>query len=346
MLVPRSTDYDWLTNLPLAGHDASMTRENASMGEKPKLGISTCLLGEKVRYDGGHKRDRFLTDTFGQFVEWVPVCPEVECGLPVPRDSMRLEGDPENPRLIVTKTRRDLTDQMLAWARKRVKRLESENLAGYVFKSRSPSSGMERVRVYDDKGMSRKEGVGLFARAFMDHFPLLPVEEEGRLHDPHLRENFIERIFCLMRYRHAMGSRAAVGRLVQFHADHKIQLMAHSPAKLKQMGQLVAGSGKLSPKDRMDQYQALLLEALKMRATVKKNVNALQHMQGYFKSQLSAEEKQELREVIGQYREGWIPLVVPVTLIRHYVRKYEQPYLMTQSYLNPHPAELKLRNHA
>ncbi|UCG14989.1 MAG: DUF523 domain-containing protein, partial [Deltaproteobacteria bacterium] len=166
-----------------------------------RLGISTCLLGENVRYDGGHKRDRFITDTLGQFVQFVPVCPEAECGLGIPRESMHLKGSPESPRLITTRTKIDHTDRMLAWARIRVRQLEKEDLCGFIFKSNSPSSGMERVRIYNEAGMPEKKGVGIFARAFMDHFPLLPVEEEGRLHDVKLRENFIERIFALKRWR-------------------------------------------------------------------------------------------------------------------------------------------------
>jgi uncharacterized protein YbgA (DUF1722 family)/uncharacterized protein YbbK (DUF523 family) len=313
---------------------------------KPRLGISACLLGEKVRYDGGHKLDRFLADTFGRFVEWVPVCPEVECGLPVPRPAMRLVGDPARPRLTVIKTGEDHTERMERWATRRVRELEREKLAGFVFKSRSPSSGMERVKVYDHKGMPRRTGVGVFARIFMEHFPLLPVEEDGRLHDLPLRENFIERIFCLERFRASMRPRATVGKLVRFHSDHKIQLMAHGPEKLRAMGRLVARAKELPAGEVFSRYQSLLLEALRLKATRNKNVNALQHMQGYFKKQLSTDEKNELGEVLGHYKQGLVPLIVPVTLLQHFVRKYDQPYLRTQTFLNPHPLELKLRNHA
>lgn len=169
--------------------------------DKIKLGISTCLLGEPVRYDGQHKLDPFLRDTLGTYVDYVPVCPEVEVGLGVPREAMHLEGDPASPRLVTIQTHIDHTDRMNAWARKRVEALEAEGLCGFIFKSRSPSSGMERVKVFNDKGVAVKSGVGLFAAAFMAHFPLLPVEEEGRLQDPCLRENFIERVFALQRWR-------------------------------------------------------------------------------------------------------------------------------------------------
>ena len=175
--------------------------------EKIKLGISTCLLGETVRYDGRHKLDRFLMNTLGQYVEYVPVCPEVECGLGVPRESMHLEGDPDSPRLVTTRTKQDMTDRMVQWARKRVVELEKEDLCGFIFKSNSPSSGMERVRVYNEKGMPVKKGIGIFAGIFMDRFPLLPAEEEGRLHDPELRENFIERIFTLKQWREVLAKK-------------------------------------------------------------------------------------------------------------------------------------------
>jgi uncharacterized protein YbgA (DUF1722 family)/uncharacterized protein YbbK (DUF523 family) len=313
--------------------------------EKIKLGISSCLLGEKVRYDGGHKLDKFLTDTLGKYVEYVPVCPEVGCGLGVPRKSMRLEGNPDSPRLIVTSTREDMTDRMVNWAKNKVVQLEKEDICGFIFKSDSPSSGMERVKVYNEKSMPVKAGVGMFAGIFMEHFPLLPVEDEGRLHDPGLRENFIERIFALKRWRETLSNKNFKKSLIDFHTKHKLLILAHSPRHYQLMGKLVASQNSLAGKDIQKQYQDLLLEALKVRATSKKHVNVLQHMMGYFKEQLSGDEKTELLELINHYRDGYIPLVVPVTLISHYVRKYDEPYLGQQVYLNPHPSELQLRNH-
>jgi uncharacterized protein YbgA (DUF1722 family)/uncharacterized protein YbbK (DUF523 family) len=313
--------------------------------EKIKLGISTCLLGENVRYDGGHKLDWFLTDTLGQYVEYVPVCPEVECGLGVPREPMHLEGDPDSPRLVTIRTKQDMTDRMLKWAQKRVVDLEKEELCGFIFKSDSPSSGMERVRVYNEKGMPVKKGVGMFARIFMDHFPLLPVEDEGRLHDPKLRENFIERIFTLKRWREVFVKREKRGEVVDFHTRHKLLILSHSPKHHQMMGRLMAKSKKLQIKDLYQQYQNILMEALQLKTTPNKNANVLMHMMGYFKEQLSSDEKQELLEVIDHYRQEYIPLIVPITLMGHYVRKYDQPYLKQQLYLNPHPLELQLRNH-
>jgi uncharacterized protein YbgA (DUF1722 family)/uncharacterized protein YbbK (DUF523 family) len=313
--------------------------------EKIRLGISTCLLGENVRYDGGHKLDRFLTETLGQYVEYVPVCPEVECGLGTPREALRLVGNPEAPRLVTTHTKQDLTDRMTQWAQKRVDELEKEGLYGFIFKSDSPSSGMERVKVYSEQGMPVKKGIGMFARVFMGHFPLLPVEEEGRLHDPNLRENFIERIFTLKRWRETLAQKERRGSLVDFHTRHKLLVLSHNPRHYQIMGKWVAQDKTIPLKDLYRQYQILLMEALLFKTTPKKNSNVLQHMMGYFKEQLSSDEKQELLEVIDSYRQEYIPLVVPVTLIGHYVRKYDQPYLKEQVYLNPHPMELQLRNH-
>jgi uncharacterized protein YbgA (DUF1722 family)/uncharacterized protein YbbK (DUF523 family) len=313
--------------------------------DKIKLGISTCLLGENVRYDGGHKLDRFLTDTLGQYVEYVPVCPEVECGLPIPRESMHLEGDPESPRLVTLRTKQDMTERMVSWAKKRVVELEKEGLCGFIFKSDSPSSGMERVRVYNKKGMPVKKGVGMFARIFMEHFPLLPLEDEGRLHDPKLRENFVERIFTLKRWREVLAKKESRGTLVDFHTQQKLLILSHSPKHYQIMGKFVAKAKDIPLKNLYQQYQNILMEALQLKTTPKKNSNVLMHMMGYFKEQLSSDEKQELLEVINHYRQEYIPLIVPMTLINHYVRKYDQPYLEQQVYLNPHPLELQLRNH-
>jgi uncharacterized protein YbgA (DUF1722 family)/uncharacterized protein YbbK (DUF523 family) len=314
--------------------------------EKINLGISTCLLGENVRYDGGHKLDRFLTDTLRQYVEYVPVCPEVECGLGVPRESMHLEGNPDFPRLVTIRTKQDMTDRLVQWSRKRVSELEKKDLCGFIFKSDSPSSGMERIRVYNEKGIPVKKGMGIFARIFMDHFSLLPVEDEGRLHDPELRENFIERIFTLKRWREVLGKKESRGNVVDFHTKHKLLILSHSPKHYQMMGKLVAQAKNLPLKELYHEYQTLLMESLGLKTTPKKNANVLQHMMGYFKEQLSSDEKQELLEVIDLYRKEIIPLIVPITLINHYIQKYDQPYLKKQIYLNPHPLELQLRNHA
>jgi len=269
----------------------------------------------------------------------------VECGLSIPREAMHLAGDPQNPRLVTIRSNIDHTERMAAWAKKRVQELESEDLCGFIFKSDSPSSGMERVKVYNDRGMPVRTGVGMFARAFMEHFPLLPVEEEGRLHDPKLRENFIEAIFTLKRWRQNLAQGQTRRGLIDFHTRHKLLLMAHSPRHLREMGKLTARPDKQELQELYEHYQTLLLEALRLKTTAKKNIDVLQHLMGYFKKVLSADEKQELLEIIDHYRKAYVPLIVPVTLLNHYVRKYDQPYLKEQYYLNPHPIELQLRNH-
>src|SRR4030043_195529 len=292
--------------------------------EKIRLGISSCLLGENVRYDGGHRHDRFLTDTLGQYVEYIPVCPEVGCGLHVPREAMHLEGDPDSPRLMTIRTRQDMTDRMEVWSKERVRELETDGLCGFIFKSDSPSSGMERIKVYNEKGIPVKKGVGMFARFFMTHFPFLPVEDDSRLNDPILRENFIERIFVFKRWRELMERKEGRGGLVDFHTRYKLLILSHSPRHYQLMGRLTAKAKEAPIKELYRQYQSLLMEALLVKATPKKNANVLMHMMGYFKKGLTSEEKQELLDVISNYREGQFPLIVPVTLIGHYVRKYNQ----------------------
>jgi len=314
------------------------------MGNEINIGVSSCLLGEKVRYDGGHKHDRYITGILGQFFRFVPVCPEVGCGLPVPRESMRLEGDPAAPRLVTNRTRMDLTDRMMDYCRAKVRELEKEDLCGFIFKKDSPSSGLFRVKVYST-GMPSKSGRGLFADALVKHFPLLPVEEEGRLSDMNLRENFIERVFAFRSWKDFLLGAKSMGDLVAFHTTRKFQIMAHSPEIYREIGKLVADGKAMVREVLLSRYQELFLRALSLHATVKKNTNVLLHIMGYFKKNLTTSEKEELLLIIGQYHEQLVPLIVPVTLLKHYVNKYGQDYLKGQSFLSPHPMELMLRNH-
>lgn len=310
-----------------------------------RLGVSACLLGQKVRYDGGHKLDRYLTETLGPFVDWVPVCPEAEIGLGIPREPMRLVGPADNPRLITHRTHIDHTAEMLNWAAGHIRELAAADLCGFIFKSRSPSSGMRRVKIYSEDGMPGPVGSGIWARAYMNANPHLPVEDEGRLRDASIRENFIERVFVYQRWRYLLSHRPSMGNLVDFHADHKYLIMAHSPALLRQLGRMVSGAGGGAGGGVWAGYFPVLMQALKLKATIKKNFNVLTHMMGYFKRDLEPDEKQELLDVFEAYHRGLTPLIVPVTLIRHYVRKFDEPYLDRQFYLNPHRAELMLRNH-
>lgn len=309
------------------------------------IGVSSCLLGNKVRFDGGHKHDRYITGTLGDYFDFLPVCPEVECGLPVPRESMRLVGDPENPRLLTNKSATDHTEKMKEWVKMRVTQLGSEDLCGFIFKSKSPSSGMERVKVYDKNNVPKAIGVGLFARVFKETFPLIPVEEEGRLHDMALRENFLESVFVYRRWR-TVVEKFAVDKLVSFHTEHKMLLRAHSEKHYRELGRIVAKAGLLEFEELRYSYQEILMAAMSLKTTVKKHVNVLTHILGHFKKYISSDEKQELLEVIERYRNQYVPLIVPITLMNHYVRKYEEGYLLKQHYLKPHPTELKLRNHA
>jgi uncharacterized protein YbgA (DUF1722 family)/uncharacterized protein YbbK (DUF523 family) len=315
------------------------------MEDKIRIGVSACLLGQPVRFDGGHKRDRYLTDTLGEYLDFVPVCPEVESGFSIPRETLRLVGDPQAPRLVTSRTNIDHTDRMLGWAEKRVRELETENLCGFIFKSDSPSSGLMRVKVYNPKGMAEKKGVGLFARAFTRHFPLLPVEEEGRLNDPKLRETFIEQIFTLKRWREMLAQRRSLKNLIDFHARHKLLMLSHSPANARLMGKLVADGKQMPIQAVYVQYESLLMVTLRTKSTIKKNLNVLEHILGYFKNRLGSDEKQEMLELFDRYRNEFVPLIVPVTLLNHYVRKTGESYLKQQVYLNPHPIALKLRNH-
>ncbi|MGW8284965.1 MAG: YbgA family protein [Candidatus Deferrimicrobiaceae bacterium] len=315
------------------------------MAEPIRILISSCLLGEKVRYDGGHKREGYLVETLGRFVTWVPVCPEVDCGLPTPREAMRLIGNPESPRLVTSKTGVDHTDQMRTFAKGKLNELEPLNLCGYICKKDSPSSGMERVKVYGGSGIPAKAGAGVFTKAFMDHFPLIPVEEEGRLNDPVLREMFISRVFTLRRFRDLIARGKTRGGLVNFHTDHKLLLLSRDRKGYTQMGKLVAAAKEMTPSVLYDRYQVLLMETLSAKPTVKKSADVLLHMMGHFKKVLTKDEKQELLEVITRYRQKLIPIIVPVTLIGHYVRKYRVSYLERQVFLHLHPVELMLRNH-
>ena len=310
-----------------------------------KLGVSTCLLGEKVRYDGGHKHNRYVTQVLGRFFAFVPVCPESECGLGIPRESMRLVGTVDNPRLVTTKSGVDHTLRMQRWSAAKLDELAQEDLCGYIFKKDSPSSGLHRVKVYNDKGQPVKKGRGLFAAAFTKRFPLVPVEDEGRLNDPVLRENFIERVFAMKRWRDHLQRGRSLGRLVDFHTREKLFIMAHSQKHYREMGRLVATGKQMTPAELYNRYEELFFVALGLKGSISKNTNVLMHILGYFKKQLSADEKQEVLELIDNYRNGHLPLVVPVTLMNHFVRKYSQPYLSVQTYLNPHPVELQLRNH-
>ncbi|HLF15793.1 MAG TPA: DUF523 and DUF1722 domain-containing protein [Bacteroidota bacterium] len=327
------------------------------MEGRMRIGISSCLLGERVRYDGGHKQDRFLTDVLGPYVEWVPVCPELEVGMGVPREAVRLVASASAPRMVGIDSGEDWTDRMLAYSKRRVEQIGKLKLSGYVLKSKSPSCGTERVKVHYPEGIAEKDqkdrrdgktresGKGLFAGILIKGHPLLPVEEEGRLNDPHLRENFIVRVFAYHRLQKLMDGKFTVGKLVEFHTAEKFLLLAHSPKHYRKLGPLVASAKKTPVAVLKRKYATFYMECLRVRTTVKKNVNVLQHIAGYLPEAFEPGGKKDILQVIENYRLGLLPLVVPVTLLRHSVRAHSIEDLKNQVYLNPHPGELMLRNH-
>ncbi len=311
-----------------------------------RIGISSCLLGDEVRFDGGHKRDPFLTGTLAPYVEWVRVCPEVEVGMGVPREPVRLVNAGGDTRMIATRTSIDHTDSMRAYAARRTRELESESLRGYVLKTDSPSCGMERVKVYDGQGGSPlRTGVGLYAAALKARFPALPIEEEGRLQDPVLRENFIERVFAYDRLRALFDGRWTLESLIAFHTAHKMTLLAHSTTAYRELGRLVASGRTLPRAELRRRYEQLFMQTLARPGTTARHTNVLMHMAGHLKKVLDDGSRRELAESIDEYRRALVPLIVPLTLLRHHVRAHGVAYLAGQTYLDPHPRELMLRNH-
>lgn len=310
-----------------------------------RVGVSTCLLGEEVRHDGGHKRDRFVVDELGAWVHFIPLCPEVAIGMGTPREPIRLVDDGGRTRLIGTRSATDHTEAMETWAREKADRVADMALSGWIFKSKSPSCGLFRVKLYRKTGQAGRDGRGLFAAALAERLPDLPMEEEGRLNDARLRENFVERLFTYHRLAGFFSTDWTLGDLVAFHSREKLLLMAHSPQAYRDLGKMVADS---KGRDRMEleaAYRHAFMGAMAKRATPGRQANVLRHMAGYVKKHLDADGRAELSEAIEDYRTGLVPLIVPLTLIRHLVRRFGIDYLADQTQLQPHPKELMLRNH-
>jgi uncharacterized protein YbgA (DUF1722 family)/uncharacterized protein YbbK (DUF523 family) len=307
---------------------------------RPRLGISACLLGESVRFDGGHKRDPFLTETLGRFVDWVPVCPEVEAGFGTPREPMRLVSEDGRLRLQTVTGGADWTDLMARFASDRVDRLSHDDLCGYVLKKDSPSCGKEGVKVFHSDTAPTRGGRGLFAAALLARYPLLPIEEEGRLLNPRLRDNFVERVFAYRRLRRLFWQGWTVGQLVRFHAAHKLTLMAHHVDAYRRLGQLVASAAGLPKPEVEARYSREFMSALALVASRRGHVNVLLHMSGYLRHVVEGASKAELRAAIEHYRRGLVPLAVPIGLIRRHAERYGVSYLADQSYLDPWPDEL------
>lgn len=309
-----------------------------------RLGISSCLLGQPVRFDGNHKHDHYITDTLGEVFEFVAVCPEVAIGMGIPRPTIRLVGTPEASRALGVKdTSLDVTDRLIDYGRRMAGKLG--DISGYILKSKSPSCGMERVKLYDGHGGGSKQGVGLYAREIMQAQPLLPVEEDGRLGDPMLRDNFLERVFAYHRWRQLRARRLTPKALVEFHTAHKLAIMAHGTEHYRALGRLVADAGKQPIGALAERYINGFMTALQHRATARRHTNVLQHVMGYLKKDLSRDDKQELLELIDAYRLGKVPRIVPITLLKHHFRTHPNDYMAGQTYLNPSPLELKLRSY-
>jgi uncharacterized protein YbgA (DUF1722 family)/uncharacterized protein YbbK (DUF523 family) len=308
-----------------------------------RLGISSCLLGQEVRYDGSHKHNGYITESLSQFFEFVPFCPEVAIGLGIPRPPIRLVKSAQGVRARgVQDPTLDVTDRLSEYAATIAPKLHG--LSGYILKKGSPSCGMERVKVYGGQGMPVKTGAGIYAGTLMELLPELPFEEEGRLMDPVLRENFVERVFVYHRWQQLVDQRLTARRLVDFHTRHKFIVLAHDEKRYRELGRLVAAAGSRGIAAVGQSYITLLMQALRKPATRTRHSNVLQHLFGFFKNNLDADDRRELLALIDSYRRGHVPLVVPVTLIRHYLRRFPEPYVNEQYYLAPHPDELMLRN--
>jgi uncharacterized protein YbgA (DUF1722 family)/uncharacterized protein YbbK (DUF523 family) len=309
--------------------------------KKIPIGISSCLLGELVRFDGSHKRDAYINGTLSYYFDFMPFCPEVAIGLGIPRATIHLVKMNDEVRCVGVKDPElDVTDR-LAEVGTQQKNNQSE-LCGYILKKDSPSCGMERVKVYSGKHQPIREGVGIYAQAMMRNNPLLPVEEEGRLGDPGLRENFIQRVYVLYRWKQLIAEGLTPQKLTHFHARHKLIIMSHGD--YREMGQLLAGLSKDNLLQIAERYILLLMTTLKSVVNRGQHVNVLQHIQGYLKKELSTDDKAEMCELIERYRIGEIPLIVPLTLLKHHFRKSPDSYIEESYYMSPYPQELQLIN--
>lgn len=315
---------------------------SATKTNRPTIAVSACLLGHPVRFDGGHKRDRFITDQLSRVMEFVPVCPEIEAGLGVPRPTIQLRRLNGEIRLVQSNDPTiDFTDRMTEIAISRAQQLNG-HISGYIFQKKSPSCGMERVPVANGPGKpAERTGVGLFVQHFTRHAPLIPIEEEGRLNDPLLRENFLERVYALDRWYHLDPN--DLKGFIDFHAQHKLMLMARGSEAYRRLGRIVAGVSRKTLQERREAYIALFMQTLGKRVSRNHHYNVLQHIMGFFKRELTTEDKQELMDVFDAYRASQIPLAAPVTLLSHHLRKHPDAYLARQHYLKPYPNTLALR---
>lgn len=312
--------------------------------EKIPVGISACLLGDEVGFDGRHERDRFVTGVLSDYVRWIRVCPEVGAGLGVPRETFRQVRDGDRVRIVGNRSGRDVTDAVSSFAGEYVNLIVGAGLRGFVLKQDSPSCGLERVRVYDDNGIPVRSGSGIFTRALRERFPLLPVEDDGRLKDPRIRENFITRVFTYHRWLRLVGSGPTPSDVVAFHTAHKMLILAHSPVHYRSLGPLVAKAGSMPMAELLRRYEAGLMEGLKNIASPGRHFNVLQHLAGFLKDGLRDGDRRKLQAVFDDYRRGRVPLIAPLVLLHHHLKHLRDDWVDAQVYLEPFPHELGLRS--
>lgn len=315
-----------------------------SVIDKPKLGVSACLMGVEVRFNGGHKQSDLCTQALDNYFDFIPACPEVAIGMGVPREPIRLVGDIEQPKAVGTvNPELDVTQALAEYGQHMADTLS--DISGYIFMQKSPSCGLERVKVYRENGAPFDGGGrGIYAQAFCARHPDLPVEEDGRLNDPVLRENFITRVYAYAAWQRLLKAGVTRRALTDFHSRYKYQVMASDVVQYHALGQLLGSMGRSDPNDIAPRYFSQLMQALKKCATRRGHTNVLQHLSGYLKQTLSGDDKQELQALIAQYRQGIVPLVVPLTLLKHHFRHHPDPYVALQVYMQPHPEPLSLRN--
>ena len=316
----------------------------AQQYKRPTIGVSACLLGNQVRFDGGHKNNKYITDTLKKHLDLVPVCPETEIGLGIPRPPIQLRVVDSRIRLVVSKSPDiDLTERMEDYAAE--KTVQLGELDGFIFKKDSPSCGVYRVPVvFNKEGYRSKDGVGLFAKKFLEAYPLIPVEEEGRLNDHVLRENFFERVFSYRRWKEMLSTANTVQGLMDFHGRHKLLLMARGSTYYSELGRLVAASNSHNLSEQQAKYIQQFMQTMSRKTCRGQQVNVMMHLLGHMKKMLTREDKKELLSVFEAYRNPHLPLITPITLLRHHVRSIARPYLSRQHYLEPYPEDLALRS--
>ena len=306
-----------------------------------KVGVSSCLLGEETRYDGTHKRDHFIADVLGKWVTFVPLCPEVECGFGIPREPLRLVGGLEATTLMTSITKGDYTQSMLRWARKRALALKKKGLGGFIFKSKSPSCGVRKVKIYRENGLAIPKGEGIFVKIFREHFPFMPIEDEEGIHDPKAFKNFIDKVFIFTRWRESLEQGLNREKLIKFHSQHKFLFLSHSPKQVRMMEDLIGKPQRFHHKELVDHYQAILMCLLQQEATAEKHANIMMVIAEKLASYLSSKDNEKLHDLIDFFVRGLVFHRVPLTLLNHYARKYKLSFLKNQAYLDPTLMKLK-----